>query len=60
MHTPDMDGRSYLSETARSSPRHDTVWTNSLFLYPDRIVVKTFDHKQNMWMEELTRTVTIK
>ena len=57
VHTPDMDGRSYLSETARSSPRHNTVWTNSLFLYPDRIVIKTFDHNRNSWMEELTRTV---
>jgi 3',5'-cyclic-AMP phosphodiesterase len=57
VHTCDMDGRSFLSDKTPSSPRHDTVWTNSLFFYPDRIVIKTFDHKQNVWMDELTRTV---
>ena len=57
VHTCDMDGRSFLSDKTPSSPRHDTVWTNSLFFYPDRIVIKTFDHKRNVWMDELTRTV---
>ena len=57
VHTCDMDGRSFLSDKTPTSPRHDTVWTNSLFFYPDRIVIKTFDHKRNVWLEELTRTV---
>jgi 3',5'-cyclic-AMP phosphodiesterase len=33
------------------------IWTTSLFLHSDRIVVKTFDHKQRAWVEELERTV---
>jgi hypothetical protein len=33
------------------------IWTTSLFLFPDRVVVKTFDHKQRAWVEELERTV---
>ena len=57
IHTCDMDGRSFLSDKTPSSPRHDTVWTNSLFFFPDRIEIKTFDHKRNVWMGELTRTV---
>ena len=57
VHTCDMDGRSFLSDQTPTSPRHDTVWTNSLFFYPDRIVIKTFDHKRNVWLEALTRTV---
>jgi len=31
------------------------LYTNSLFLYDDRAVVKTFDHKSNMWVEKFTR-----
>ena len=35
----------------------ERIWTNSLFFYPDRVVVKTFDHKAGAWMEKLERTV---
>lgn len=34
-----------------------TFWTNSLFLYPDRVVVKTFDHGRQMWADNLQRTI---
>ena len=34
-----------------------TIWTNSLFLYPDRIVVKTYDHKKGAWLPEFDRTI---
>lgn len=34
-----------------------TVWTNSLFLYPDRVVVKTFDHSKGSWMPVFERRV---
>lgn len=33
------------------------VWTNSLFLYPDRVVVKTFDHAEGVWMPKLEREI---
>ena len=35
------------------------VWTNSLYLYKDKIVIKTYDHKKGEWMDQLTRTVTL-
>jgi 3',5'-cyclic AMP phosphodiesterase CpdA len=55
MHNCDMDGRSYLSAEDRTIRRHDTIWTNSLFLYPDKAVVKTYDHKKGRWVEKLSR-----
>ena len=35
----------------------NVVWTNSLFLYPDRVVVKTFDHAEGAWMPKLEREI---
>ena len=35
----------------------ERIWTNSLFFYPDRVVVNTFDRKTGAWMEKLERTV---
>lgn len=34
-----------------------TIWTNSLFLYPDRIVIRTFTHQEYAWLPQLERTV---
>jgi len=34
-----------------------TIWTNSLFLHPDKVITKTFNHKTGVWMETLERTV---
>jgi Icc protein len=36
-----------------------TVWTNSLYLYDDRIVVKTFDHNAGAWLDDLERTIPV-
>jgi 3',5'-cyclic AMP phosphodiesterase CpdA len=57
IHSSDMDGRSYLSENDPATTTHDTIWTNSLFLYPGKVVVKTYDHKQGKWLDELTREI---
>lgn len=35
----------------------ETIWTNSLYLYPDKVVIKTFDHRQGRWLDELERIV---
>lgn len=32
------------------------IWTNSLYLYADRVVVRTFDHRRGVWLEGLERT----
>jgi 3',5'-cyclic-AMP phosphodiesterase len=33
------------------------IWTNSLLLFPDRVVVKTFDHRHGAWLPQFERTV---
>ncbi len=38
----------------------ETIWTNSLYLFADRVVVKTFDHKKGAWMDNLQRTIARK
>lgn len=35
----------------------ETIWTNSLYLYPDKVVVKTYNHKKGVWLPEFERTV---
>jgi predicted MPP superfamily phosphohydrolase len=35
----------------------ETIWTNSLFLYPDKVVVKTYNHKKGIWLPEFERTI---
>jgi Icc protein len=35
----------------------ETIWTNSIFLYPDKIVVKTYDHKRGAWLPDFDHTV---
>lgn len=57
IHNPDMNGSSYLSEGDRKGTRHENIWTNSLLLYPDSVVVKTYDHEKMEWNESLTRKI---
>ena len=35
------------------------VWTNSLFLYPEKIEIRTYSHKKHQWLPQLDRTVTV-
>ncbi len=35
----------------------EAIWTNSLFIYPDKVVVKTFDHREGKWLELERRIV---
>lgn len=32
-------------------------WTNVLYLYPEKVVVRTYDHGQKSWRSDLERTV---
>lgn len=57
IHNCDMDGRSNLSEADYGGKGHSNIWTNSLYLYPDKVMVKTYDHKKNRWLEELKREI---
>lgn len=45
IHNPDMD--------------KEMICTNSLFLYPDKVIIKTFNHKTGNWMDELERTIPV-
>lgn len=57
IHNTDMNGDSILADTDMKSTKHETIWTNSLFLYPDRVMVKTYDHKQGAWRGQLERVI---
>ena len=35
----------------------ETIWTNSLYLYPDRVVVKTYNHQTDTWLSAFDRTI---
>jgi predicted MPP superfamily phosphohydrolase len=40
-----------------SDLNRQTIWTNSLFLYRDKVVIKTYNHKQGAWMPEMEKTL---
>jgi Icc protein len=37
--------------------QRERIWSTSLLFFPDRVVVKTFDHKTGAWADDLERTV---
>lgn len=37
----------------------DTIYTNSLYLYEDHILVRTYDHSQGTWIPAFDRTVVL-
>jgi Icc protein len=45
IHNPDLERR--------------TIWTNVLHLYPDRVVIRTWDHPRAAWLDGLERTIPI-
>jgi predicted MPP superfamily phosphohydrolase len=32
-------------------------WTNVLYLYPDKVVIRTYDHMRKSWLSDLERTI---
>ena len=38
----------------------EVIWTNSLFLYPDKVVIKTFRHSDKIWLDSFERTIEVK
>lgn len=38
----------------------EVIWTNSLYLYPDKVVIKTFRHSDKTWLDSLERTIEVK
>ena len=37
----------------------DTIYTNSLYLYEDHILIRTYDHALGRWLPAFDRTVTL-
>ena len=37
----------------------DTIYTNSLYLYEDHILIRTYDHARGRWLPAFDRTVTL-
>jgi Icc protein len=35
----------------------ETIWTNSIYMYSDKIIIKTYDHKKDAWLPDLERTI---
>lgn len=49
------DGR--VMDIHNTTMNRDIIWTNSLYLYPDKVVVKTYNHQENGWLPALERTI---
>jgi 3',5'-cyclic-AMP phosphodiesterase len=39
--------------------KRERIYTNSLYLYADRVEVRTFDHKKGRWLARFARTVPV-
>ena len=37
--------------------KRETIWTNSVLLYPHKVVIKTFNHQEGRWHPELERSI---
>lgn len=48
-----------LTNIHNTDMNRETIWTNSLFLYPGKIVIKTYHHKKDIWLPDLERTVFV-
>lgn len=35
------------------------IWTNSIYLYKDKVLIKTYDHKAKKWIDDLERTIPL-
>ncbi|MBI4806380.1 MAG: metallophosphoesterase [Desulfovibrio sp.] len=49
----------HVTNIHNSDLKRKTIWTNSLFLYPGRIVVKTWDHATGGWLEGSERVIPV-
>ena len=37
----------------------DEIWTNSYYLYDDKIVIRTWSHKDHKWLNQFDRTISL-
>lgn len=50
---------SHVRNIHNSDMDRETIWTNSLYLYTDKIVIRTYNHHTQQWEEALDRTIAI-
>ncbi len=55
----DLDGRSVLSGMGPGLQDHEDLWTRSLILLPDKVTVRTYDHRNGRWLDELERSFPV-
>lgn len=60
VHTPDTNGSSFLSETDYDTSEHNELWINSLYLYPYKVVIRTYDAIRQRWHDEVDREIPIR
>jgi hypothetical protein len=48
----DLDGRSILKGMKMKLIKHNTIWTKDLVLYPDKVMVKTYDHNAKKFIRQ--------
>jgi len=47
----------HITNIHNADMNRETIWTNSIFMYPDKIIVKTYDHQRGVWLPDLERTI---
>ncbi len=47
----------HITNIHNTDMNRETIWTNSLYLYPDKIIVKTYDHHRGAWLPEMERSI---
>jgi hypothetical protein len=52
----DLDGHSILGGVDTTLEYHSNIWTKSLLLYPNKVVIKTYDHISKRWLDEKEQT----
>ncbi len=59
IHNPALVGSGYLSDKDNSGKNYPTMWTKSLYLYPDRVEIRTYDHGTHTMLKELDTVVKL-
>ncbi len=57
LHCPNLSGSSFLSEDDWSTKKHSLLWANSLYLYPDKVRIRTYDFTNQRWLTEHDRVI---
>ena len=51
--------KGHVTNIHNTDMNRETIWTNSLFLYQDRVVVRTYNHRKKSWVKGLERVIVL-